>query len=84
MWKISQLVSEPAKEGTLLDLLFANREGLVGDVVVGGPLGHGNHEMIEFLILREGGEGTVAEVLLPEGRLACSGAWLTEPLGRQS
>jgi len=48
-----QLVSEPTRGGTLLDLLFTNREGLVGDVVVGGCLGLSNHEMIDFLILGE-------------------------------
>ena len=31
---LTQLVREPTKEGALLDL-FANREGLVGDVTVG-------------------------------------------------
>ena len=46
-------MSKPTREGTLLDLLLTNREGLVGDVMVGGHLGHTNHEMIEFLILRE-------------------------------
>ena len=30
-----------------------NREGLVGDVVVGGCLGLSDHDMIEFLILGE-------------------------------
>ena len=32
---LTQLVSEPTREGALLDLLFVNR-GLVDDVVVGG------------------------------------------------
>lgn len=41
-----QLVS-----GTPLDLLFTNREGLVGDVVVGGYIGYRDHEMRELLIL---------------------------------
>ncbi|KAK4807164.1 hypothetical protein QYF61_024284 [Mycteria americana] len=48
---LTQLVSEPTREGALLDLLFVNREGLVGDVMFGGRLGHSDHEMIEFLIL---------------------------------
>ena len=52
---LTQLVSEPSREGVLLDLLFANREGLVGDVVVGGRLGHSDHEMTEFSILGCGG-----------------------------
>ncbi|GAB0195108.1 hypothetical protein GRJ2_001976100 [Grus japonensis] len=36
---LTQLVSEPTREGTPLDLLFANREGLVGDVVLEAILG---------------------------------------------
>ena len=44
---LMQLVSDP------LDLLFVNREGLVDDVAVGGRLGHSDHEIIEFSILRE-------------------------------
>ncbi|GAB0208053.1 hypothetical protein GRJ2_003271000 [Grus japonensis] len=47
---LTQLVSEPTRGGASLDLLFTNREGLVGDVVVGGRLGLSNHEMIEFSI----------------------------------
>ncbi|GAB0202630.1 hypothetical protein GRJ2_002728600 [Grus japonensis] len=47
---LTQLVSEPTREDASLDLLFTNREGLVGDVVVGGCLGLSNHEMIEFSI----------------------------------
>ncbi|PKU40554.1 rna-directed dna polymerase from mobile element jockey-like [Limosa lapponica baueri] len=50
---LTQLVREPTREGALLDLLFVNREGLVGDVTVGGHLGYRDREMIEFLILRE-------------------------------
>ncbi|RMB88011.1 hypothetical protein DUI87_35598 [Hirundo rustica rustica] len=37
----------------MLDLLFANRDGLVGDVVVGGRLGQNDHEIIEFSISGE-------------------------------
>ncbi|KAJ7428451.1 hypothetical protein WISP_01229 [Willisornis vidua] len=48
-----QLVNEPTRGGGLLDLLFTNREGLVGDVVVRGCLGHSDHETIEFSILRD-------------------------------
>jgi len=50
---LTQLVSEPTREGAPLDLLFANRERLVGDVMVGGRLGYHDHETIEFSILRE-------------------------------
>ena len=48
---LDKLVSEPTREGAPLDLLFVNREGLVGDVMAGGHLGHSDHEMTEFLIL---------------------------------
>ncbi|GAB0202648.1 hypothetical protein GRJ2_002730400 [Grus japonensis] len=51
---LTQLVSEPTREDASLDLLFTNREGLVGDVVVGGCLGLSNHEMIEFSIHGKG------------------------------
>ncbi|KAK4814312.1 LOW QUALITY PROTEIN: hypothetical protein QYF61_014826 [Mycteria americana] len=50
---LTQLVSEPTREGNSLDLLIVNREGLVGDVMVGGCLGHSDHKMREFLILGE-------------------------------
>ncbi|KAK4810714.1 hypothetical protein QYF61_007688 [Mycteria americana] len=52
---LTQLVSEPTREGAPLDLLFTNREGLVSHVMVGGCLGQSDHEMIEFLI-RGGGK----------------------------
>jgi len=39
-------VSEQTGKGAPLDLLFMNREGLLGDVTVQGHLGHSNHKMI--------------------------------------
>ena len=54
---LTQLVREPTREGALLDLLFVNREGLVDDVEVGGRLGHSDHEIVEFSILREARRG---------------------------
>ena len=42
-------MNEPARGGASLDLLFTNREGLVGDVVVGSRLGLSDHEMIRVL-----------------------------------
>jgi len=50
---LMQLVSEPATGGASLDLLFTNREGLVGNVVVGGCLALSDHEMTEFLVCGE-------------------------------
>ncbi|RMC22044.1 hypothetical protein DUI87_02915 [Hirundo rustica rustica] len=48
-----QLVSEPTRGRTMLDQLFTNRDGLVGDVVVEGHLGHSDHEIVEFSIFGE-------------------------------
>ncbi|PKU47773.1 nipped-b-like protein [Limosa lapponica baueri] len=50
---LMQLISELTRESALLDLLLVNREELVGEVEVGGRLGHSDHEMIEFSILGE-------------------------------
>lgn len=49
---LSQLVSDPTRGGALLDLLFINKKGLVGDVV-GGRLGYSDSEIIEFSIFGE-------------------------------
>ena len=46
-----QLIREPTRGAAPLDLLLANREGLVGDVEVRGCLGQSDHEMVEFSIL---------------------------------
>ncbi|TRZ07701.1 hypothetical protein HGM15179_019408 [Zosterops borbonicus] len=48
-----QLVSEPTRGRAMLDLLFTNRDELVGDVVVGGHLGPSDHEIVEFSIFGE-------------------------------
>jgi len=50
---LRQLVSEPIRGGASLDLLFVNREGLVGDVVVRGHLGLSDHEMTQFSVQGE-------------------------------
>lgn len=36
----------------LLDLVLANKEGLVGEVKAGNSLGCSDHEEVEFRILR--------------------------------
>jgi len=54
---LMQLVREPMRRAALLDLLFTNREGLVGDVEVGGCLGRSDHNMVEFSILGGGRRG---------------------------
>ena len=46
-----QLVREPTRGAAPLDLLFTNREGLVGDVEVGGCLGQSDHDVVAFSIL---------------------------------
>jgi len=51
---LMQVVEEPTRKGTLLDLVLTNKEGLAEDVKAGGRLGCSNHEMVEFRILRGG------------------------------
>ena len=54
---LTQLVREPTRGSKILDLLFVNREGLLGDVKVGGRLGHTDHEMLDFSVLAESRRG---------------------------
>lgn len=54
---MTQLVRETTKEGGLRDLLLLNKEELAGEVMVGGYLGHSDHETIEFSILGKTGGG---------------------------
>lgn len=49
--KLTQLERKPTRGDALLDLLFMNREGLMGDIVDGSCLGQNDHKMIEFSIL---------------------------------
>jgi len=48
---LMQVVEEPTRKGTLLDLVLSNKEGLAEDVKVGGRLGCSDHEMVNFRIL---------------------------------
>jgi len=43
-----EVLSKPTRKDVHLDLLFENREGLVGEVMVGGCRGHSTHEKPEF------------------------------------
>jgi len=51
---LMQVVEEPTRKGSLLDLVLTNKEGLVEDVKAGGSLGCSDHEMVELRILRVG------------------------------
>ncbi|RMB91349.1 hypothetical protein DUI87_32140 [Hirundo rustica rustica] len=66
---LSQLVGEPSRGGTMLDLLFVNRDGLAGDVVVGGCLGQSDREIIEFSIFGEVRRSTSKTLALDFGLL---------------
>jgi len=46
------VIEEPTRRGVMLDLVLANKEGLVGNVKVKGSIGCSDHEMVEFRILR--------------------------------
>jgi len=67
--------------GALLDLLFTDRKGLVGDVKVGSCLEQNDHEMIEFSFLGEVRRRAVK--LLPWTSGLCTGqdAGMESPLG---
>lgn len=49
---LTQVVEEPMRTVVLLDLVLANKEGLVGEVKAGNSLGCSDHEVVEFRILR--------------------------------
>ncbi|KAM6382481.1 uncharacterized protein FN964_001067 [Alca torda] len=46
-----QMVEEPTRRGTMLDLVLTNKEGLVASVKLKGSLGCSDHEMVELKIL---------------------------------
>jgi len=83
---LMQLVSEPTRGGASLDLLFTNREGLVGDVVVGGCLKLSDHEMLEFSVHGEVKRGPAKPPPWTFGgqTFKCSGCWLRGSLERKS
>ena len=49
---LTQVIEEPARRGSLLDLVLTNKAGLVRDVEAVGSLGNSNHRMMEFRILQ--------------------------------
>lgn len=48
---MTQVVGKPIRRDVLLDLLFMNKKGLVGNAMAGGSLDCSVHEMVEFRIL---------------------------------
>jgi len=58
---LMQVVEEPTRKGTLLDLVLTNKEGLVEDVKVGDRLSCSDHEMVEFRIL-SGGSRAISRI----------------------
>jgi len=63
-----QVLREPTRKGALLDLLLENREGLVGDVAIGGHLGHNDHEVVEFEIFGDRRKTATKTSVLNMGR----------------
>ncbi|TRZ10047.1 hypothetical protein HGM15179_017058 [Zosterops borbonicus] len=47
-----QVIEEPTRRDAMLDLVLANKKGLVGNVKLKGSLGCSDHEMVEFENLR--------------------------------
>ena len=50
---LNQHVEEPTREQAILDWVLSNEEGLVSNLVVRGPLGKSDHNMVEFFIKME-------------------------------
>lgn len=48
-----QVLGEPTWKDALLNLLLVKREALVNEAVVGGNLGHNDHEVNEFKIFAD-------------------------------
>jgi len=74
---LTQLIREPDRGSALLELLFTNRGGLVGDVEVRTCPGQSDHEMVEFSILGEYRRQGQQKCCLGLGgkTLNCSGPW---------
>ena len=51
---LMQMVDEPTRRETLMDLILTNKECLVEVVKFESSIGCSNHEMVEFRILRAG------------------------------
>jgi len=51
---LMQVLEEPTRKGTLLDLVLTNKEGRVEDVKAGGRIDCRDHEMVNFRILHGG------------------------------
>lgn len=50
---LMEAVGEPLRRGVLLGLVWTNKQGLVGNVKVGGSTGCSDCEVVEFRILCE-------------------------------
>lgn len=80
-----QLVCEPVRQNSLLDLLFVSREEMVGDVVVRGRLRHSYHEIKEFSVAEQVGRGfsRTATLDLQRADFGLSRGPVDRALGRQ-
>lgn len=65
----TQLVREPTRECTPSDLLFMNRKGLVGGVMVRSCLEQFDHRIVDISILSEVRRGVSKTVTLDFGRV---------------
>lgn len=46
---------EPTRQGSLLNMLFVNKEALLGDVTLGSHHRHTDHKIAEFTLTGEEG-----------------------------
>lgn len=61
---LSQVFSKPTRKVALLDLIFLDRERLMGDVTVGGYLGHSDHKVVQFELFSAMRKRSSAKLLL--------------------
>lgn len=43
-----QVLREPTRKDSLLNLSYVNGDGLMGEIIIVGCLGHSHHEMLDF------------------------------------
>ena len=63
-----QVLRELTRKGALLDLLFEHRDGLVGEAMTGGCLGHSDQKTVEFKIFGDMGKTGRRATPLDSGR----------------
>lgn len=64
-------------KGILLDLLFIDTKTFIGEMVIGGCLGHSDHQVVDFQIVSDRGKTAINTSTLAMGR---ADFWLLKDL----